>query len=86
MSMKLNNNGKPRKTFNLAISIAREQQDEAWDDIHYWNESEEKWRDRKDLPKHAEHYKSVLENYQKAWDKWHGVTRVLNALEEIENA
>jgi hypothetical protein len=83
--MKLNNNGKPRKTFALAISIAEEQKEKAWSDIDYWSKSEEKWRAKKDDPEHAEHYKMCFQNLRESWGKWHGVLRMLHALEDIKN-
>ena len=83
--MKLNKNGKPRKTFNLAISIAEEQQEKAWKEISYWSDSEERWRPQKNDPEHAEHYASVVESLRESWGKWHGVVRVLHELEDIQN-
>ncbi len=84
--MKLNKNGKPRKTFALAVSIAKDKKEKAWDHILYWAEREEKWRAEKDNPEHADHYQDVVESLANSWDQWHGVVRVLRALEAIENA
>ncbi len=83
--MKLNKNGKPRKTFALAISIAKEQKEKLYTDIFYWSDSELELRAEKDNPKYAEHYESIVTNLEEAWIKWHGATRVVRALEAVEN-
>lgn len=84
--MKQNKNGKPRKTFALAISIAEKQKEQAWDKIMCWQESEETWRAEKNNPEHADHYEFVVKRLEDAWTDWQAVARVLRELEEIENA
>lgn len=84
--IKLNKNGKPRKTFNLAVEIVKKRQDEAWEEVEYWSNSKDYWREHADNPEHASHYKMVSQTCEERWSKWHSVTSILHALEEIENA
>ena len=84
--IKLNKNGKPRKTFNLAVEIVKQQQEDVWQEVQYWMESKDYWREHANDPAHADHYQMVRQACEDRWQKWHSVTSVLRALEDVENA
>jgi len=83
MNIKLNKDGKPRKTFTLALHTVQQAKKEAWDKVVYWGESVDYWLDQED---EQEHLQMCMRSKAEAWERWYEAARILTKLEELDNA
>ncbi len=77
---KFNENETPRemlrKTFLLAIEVAKRQKHKAFEDVMYWRGQ----IDSRDYERSARTKKNDKERLDSAWSRWYGATDVVEAL------